>query len=177
MGCFTWTLANKTPVKNKDGYYSRGCVLRYGRYGAILKPDGGLIPTEEYEGYGIFQGNDVYDLAAVWNQKAIPDLLKSKEFLKTDPDLMDKDIQELLLAYAKGGEAEFLSVREYKKATGTFPNTGWLKSEKDWRRDIGILLACDDANTMVPYPIKIVDWHRDRTAEDYKRLPPSISTQ
>jgi len=33
MGFFTWTLANKTPAKNKTGWdYKASCKLRYGGY-------------------------------------------------------------------------------------------------------------------------------------------------
>ena len=43
-----------------------------------LRPDGAPFLEESYEGYGVFGGQDIYDLVADWNRK----------YLAAHPDYM-----------------------------------------------------------------------------------------
>lgn len=179
MGFFTWTLANKPIRLLRNADYGRSCLLKYDGYGAILRPDGRLVREECYQGYGMFGKHDVYDLAADWNRTAIPELIKSEAFIKAAAwgpkcPYLDKKVQDAIIQYGKNGDQTFL------EALKTLPVDSDAKlwfSEKDWKRSIGIMLCCGETNDMVPYPIKIVDWHRDVTPDVYKKLPPSVSTQ
>ena len=75
MGCFTWTLANRTPKKVR-GRYAAQCILRYDSYGAIICPDDTIISEPHYEGYGVFDGKDVYDLVVDWNKDYLTEIPK-----------------------------------------------------------------------------------------------------
>ena len=75
MGCFTWTLANRTPKKVR-GRYAAQCILRYDSYGAIVCPDDTIISEPHYEGYGVFDGKDVYDLVVDWNKDYLTEIPK-----------------------------------------------------------------------------------------------------
>lgn len=54
MGYFTWTAANRTPRKLRNGDYAANCKLGYFGYAAIVCPDDTLITEERYEGIGIY---------------------------------------------------------------------------------------------------------------------------
>ena len=63
MGFFSW----KTSDTNKsisNIYSSRGTFPVY-----LLLPDDSFIEEPEYQGYGIFGGEDVYALVARWNAR------------------------------------------------------------------------------------------------------------
>ena len=53
MGCFSWLFADTDNTQN----------LRTDRAGYIACPDGTFIHEPCYEGYGEFNGQDVYELA------------------------------------------------------------------------------------------------------------------
>ena len=64
MGFFSW----KTSDTNKsisNAYSKRGALPVY-----VLCPDGTTIYEDEYEGYGVFGGYDIFDLVAEWNKNS-----------------------------------------------------------------------------------------------------------
>ena len=68
MGCFSWLFADTDNTQN----------LRTDRAGYIACPDGTFIHEPCYEGYGEFNGQDVYELVVRWNRAFIaenPDFL------------------------------------------------------------------------------------------------------
>ena len=68
MGCFSWLFADTDNTQN----------LRIDRAGYIACPDGTFIHEQCYEGYGEFNGQDVYELVVRWNRAFIaenPDFL------------------------------------------------------------------------------------------------------
>ena len=166
MGFFTWTVANKTPKTTKFGFYSLSCTLRYDGYGAIVCPDNTLIKESCYEGYGKFDGKDVYDLVADWNREKIPEIVKMDGFKMWNIFSEDPKHMELLYAFASDDKD-----RLNKAIEAVAEDSPYMR--EDWKRTIGILLACDN-NHLLPYPIKIVDCQHPRP---YDKLRPSISTQ
>lgn len=163
MGYFTWTLANKTPVKLKSGEYAASCKLRYGQYGAILCPDNTLIKEPCYEGFGMFDGKDVFDLVVDWNKDYLTDITKDIPSKYST----DNDIKKAAVAYQDNKLSDLDSVvaRLAKKIP-------CLKDE--WKRWVGIMITNGKQNETIPYPIKIVSLRRP---VPYDSLAPSIHTQ
>lgn len=167
MGCFTWTLANKPLVKLKSGEYSKSSILRYDGYGAIVCPDNILIKEYCYEGYGKFDGKDIYELVADWNKEHLTDIPNIPGFqaLAYDPET-NMRLLKLLKAFSEDNTEELQTViddiAQYMPLIKT-----------DWKKFIGIFIACKN-NHLLPYPIKIVDSKRPVR---YDQLPPSIHTQ
>lgn len=164
MGFFTWTFANKSVQKIYDGWdYSQKCKLPYGGYGCVLCPDGTVIEEHNYEGYGMFDGKDVYELVVDWNKDHLLDILKQKKH--------DKGFYyEIAKIYIKEGHD---AAQQYAdKCTNERTEPRYL--QKDWKRCLGIEIACEN-NEHVPFPIKITSTPRPR--KSYAELPASISCQ
>ena len=56
MGCFSWI------------YSDTQKPLRIGEPGILVLPQGGVLMEPVYRGYGMFAGQDVYELVAEWNR-------------------------------------------------------------------------------------------------------------
>ena len=162
MGCFTWTLANRTPKKVR-GRYAAQCILRYDSYGAIVCPDDTIISEPYYEGYGMFDGKDVYDLVVDWNKDHLTDIPKLPGF-KSCGD--DKTTLAIMQAYQEDDQKALEKAIEAAAVKEPFMRT-------EWKRCVGIYIACEN-NELLPYPIKIVNCKRPKP---YDQLPPSNSTQ
>lgn len=165
MGFFTWTLANCKPVRLKNGEYAARCKLRYGGYGAVVCPDGTLIQEPAYEGYGVFDGKDVYELVLDWNRNYLKDIVRRPEF--TRPDADDAAIKAIIDAYASDDPDALRTAVDAAAKTAKYLET-------DWKRCAGIHIACGRQNALLPYPIKIVD---RPVHTPYGQLSPSESTQ
>lgn len=163
MGYFTWTLANRTLIKRKDGEYAARCKLGYFGYAAIVCPDGTLIKEDYYEGYGMFGGKDVYDLVVDWNKDHLTEISNLPGFKKWG----DSAAYEAIMKAYQEDDNEALE----KAIDAAAVNDPMMKEE--WKRTIGIYIACEN-NHLLPYPIKIVDCVRPKP---YAELRPSISTQ
>ena len=92
---------------------------------------GGHIPAHSYDGFGVFGGNDIYELVLEWNKDYIPqyvDLMDAGKWkcsfdIATPDDLLD------------------------------YYNDQPIDADL---RDLGILLSCyDEDNARLKYPIKI----------------------
>ena len=161
MGFYTWTLANKTPVKNKRGDFKANCVAPYGGYSAILTPDNKLIKEDYYEGYGIWDDRDIFELLADWNKADIPDLIASGVM----KDAWCNDVYApIALAWAQG---DLATAEKLADATGT------PCAKEDVHRLIGIWL--NSMSDKLKYPIKIVSLKS--RCPDYASLPASVQTQ
>ena len=164
MGYFTWTVANRRPIKTKSGEYAARCKLGYGGYGAIVCPDNTIIKESCYEGYGIFGGHDVYELVVDWNKDHLTEIPSIPGF-KTwcDPDAF----YAIMKAYQEDDKVALQAAIEaaQKKNNCVF--------REDWKRAVGIYIACQN-NALLPYPIKIVNCVRPKP---YSKLLPSVSTQ
>lgn len=162
MGYFTWTLANRKPKKTKYGDYTASSILCYGSYGAIVCPDNTIIKEPYYDGYGMFDKYDVYDLVADWNKSELLNIMQIPD-IANDPFFTD-NLKAIAKAFATDDKAALY------KALASEPS--YMKQE--WKRNIGIAIACQH-NHLIPYPIKIVNTKSKH--KKYEDLPPSIATQ
>lgn len=167
MGFFTWTLANRKVEKTKLGIdYKNKCKLPYDGYGCVMCPDGTVIEEKCYEGYGIFDGHDVYELVVDWNRGHLLQTLvvndnmneKDANFYRGIAQRLDANDDDGARAYAE----ELVDKGEAPKYLRT-----------DWKRCLGIELT--HGPTQPPYPIKITDTPNPR--KKYDDLPASIGCQ
>jgi hypothetical protein len=77
MGIFSWKTADTNESIPVVGNEEREVFTVY-----LLCPDGTKLKEDAYEGYGIFNGEDVYQLFAQWN---CPELCEGN--VKTDRDI------------------------------------------------------------------------------------------
>ena len=144
-----------------------------------------------YDGYGNFGGYDVYDLIAEWNREYLSEtMLRETPKLENYGGLSDFEKEELRNNGASEDEIaqndleqkEFYYNAAIKRRKTTIERINdyrnGLTSEEmvqkygeDWKRSIGIDIACyDKQNENIPYPIKIT------TKEmDYDCVTPSKS--
>ena len=125
-----------------------------------LRPDGEPLLETDYEGYGEFGGEDIYNLVADWNRQYMaehPEFVvvqhggywdRAKNDFVHNPD---KQIRE------------FAWYPVYADLTKTRQDIEQYMKEVHGRatfeyRHIGIELACyDDQNGNLPFPIKLVE--------------------
>ena len=113
----------------------------------VVCPDDTHIIEENYDGYGNFDGKDIYELVVDWNK---PYLEKIFEEIEEYIEPWEKPLIPIAIAYMNDDER--LLQKELEKAKQDFPYI-----ERDWKRDIGIAIACEDkCAEIIPYPIKIV---------------------
>lgn len=144
-----------------------------------------------YDGYGNFGGYDVYDLVAEWNRDFLSeDMLRDKPKLEnygglypfekenlkkqglSEKEVEQKDFERKQYYYnmaVKRHQIKIKRLNDYRN--GTTDEEMFSKYGQDWKRYIGIDIACyDEQNERIPYPIKIT------TREmDYENAKPSKS--
>lgn len=158
MGQFSWMFADTNNEK---------ALLEYTK-AYVPCPDETVIFEECYDGYGRFGGHDIYDLVADWNRDYISEANVRKP-LREQWGNTEKDeewFQAALERYKNDCQKikDFVSGKsdEYMKET----------YGKDWKRSIGINIACyDEENAALKYPIKIC---KDKPVR-YDFLPASNS--
>ena len=134
MGCFSWKFADTDNQQR----------LRIGHRGYLALPDGNFLCADSYEGYGEFDGRDVYELVVWWN----------REYIAKNPDAEVKAYSITLHDYAP------------KKLKELGPHSLFYVE----LRGVGIDIACDDQNNAaLPFPIKVTKTTKKR----YWELPPS----
>lgn len=79
MGFFSW-MTSDTNKSVSNMFSNRGALPV-----CVLCPDGGKIIEENYEGYGVFGGYDIFVLLAKWNK---PESCKDIEGNWIDEDLI-----------------------------------------------------------------------------------------
>ncbi len=143
MGLFSWMFAD---LDNKEN-------LRIHMEAHVPCPDGSVIYTCRYDGYGHFGGYDIYELAADWN----------REFLSGNPEYIVPSRR----AAVKGSKPNIMRISDFS----WYPFYADLSLDRkemverfnkekgiDWfeYRQIGIEIACyDEDNEALPFPIKI----------------------
>lgn len=174
MGCFSWKYSD-TKKAMKCGKVTDSYLLvppafqdKYGEY----------IHTSCYDGYGHFGQYDVYDLVAEWNQEFLSEDMIifekeiklenfgglysfEKESLKrqglSEEEIEAKDFESKQKAYNNAVYYRNLTINranDYKNSLSD--NEMKNKYGQDWKREIGIDIACyDEQNAKLPYPIKI----------------------
>lgn len=173
MGYFTWTDARKDPKENKNGGYSYRDKIQYGAYAKVVCPDDTEIHESDYEGYGIFGGKDVYELVVDWNKPYLVQIFNeiTERRAKEGRDMWGAELLPIAEAYQNGDEEKAAAIAQQIKASGSKV----LYCADEWKRVIGIAIACDDDNNAkIPYPIKITSLRRH---VKYDELKPSWSCQ
>lgn len=74
MGYFTWTDARREPRLLKNGDYSVTDKIGYDGFAKVVCPDDTEICEPYYEGYGMFDGHDIYDLVVDWNKDHLDEI-------------------------------------------------------------------------------------------------------
>ena len=149
MGMFSW-LDCITGEQVVDGRKRKSYLL-------VPREFGGYHIVEEcYEGYGMFDGHDVYDLVADWNRgHADVERFASKSWCQWQ--FGGEEGARAMFADFNGG-VDDAAMRE--------------RYGDEWKRTVGIVLACyDEDNASLRYPIKIT---HDPTAV-YEWCAPSKS--
>lgn len=151
MGSFSWYASDTKRAIRSDNYDPFPVYA--------LRPDGDPLLETAYEGYGVFGGEDVYDLVADWNREYLskhPGFLipqhgrlwseEQQAWFSSGPKRVDQF--EWYPLYADLTKSREDVVRELAR-TGS-----WY-----WQwRSIGIDIACyDDQNAQLPFPIKLVE--------------------
>jgi len=140
MGQFSW-LDCKTGEQVLDNVPRNVYVLVPKEFG------GGHITETCYDGYGRFDGKDIYDLVVDWNIKDLPRILENKD--------------RFLSGWVEKYEDDFKRLADGKELADG------LK-----KRTLGIAIACyDEDNAFLRYPIKIT---HDPNAT-YEHCNPSLS--
>jgi hypothetical protein len=166
MGFFTWTDARREPRKRKNGDYSIADKIGYGGYAKVVCPDDTEIIEQYYDGYGEFDGHDIYDLVVDWNKNYLEDI-----FNQMSEDHWGYRFKEIAIAFQN--DDTYALNKEIARLIDSYGEPQWIRDE--WKRHIGITIACGDKDNMnLPYPIKITTtkWHRK-----YDELYPSLSCQ
>ena len=164
MGCFSWLFADTDNTQN----------LRIDRAGYIACPDGTFIHEQCYEGYGEFNGQDVYELVVRWN----------RAFIAENPDFLLPHIHRFYNGSVK--QCRLKDFRWYPVIADLSIPFEQLRDALDKHlretvslyrpysaelRGVGIDIACyNEDNAVLPYPIKIT---RKMRGVHYKDLPAS----
>ncbi len=179
MGFFTWTDAKfENPKENKrTSDYDRKYVVGYNKEVRLLKPDDTCIIEPCYDGYGMFGGHDIYDLVAEWNAAHFKEILVDMAANATEADKNayppngiydEKTLRPIMEAWQEHGETAAAET-----AAKIAENSGSKYLQKEWKRSIGICIACGDENRRLPFPLKVTTRKRLKYSEAF----PSISTQ
>jgi hypothetical protein len=166
MGYFTWTDARRHPKLLKNGDYAAADKIGYGGYAKVVCPDNTEIIETYYEGYGEFDGHDIYDLVVDWNKDYLEDI-----FYRMPDDHWGYHLKDLASAFQR--DDEYGMRVEIERMIDLGLETKLLREE--WKRLIGITISChDEDNANLPFPIKITTtkWHRR-----YDELVPSCNCQ
>lgn len=165
MGFFTWTDARQEPRTKRNGDYYSSDMIRYGAYAKVVCPDNSAIVEPCYDGYGLFDGKDIYELVVDWNKEYLKDA-----FDKMSPDDWGFRYKEIALAY-QYDKKSLLETLIHDMANSEGPYI-----LKDWKRTIGIAIGCvsNKNDIRIPYPIKIT---KNRGRSTYQDMVPSYITQ
>lgn len=138
-----------------------------------LQPDGEPLLEKDYEGYGEFGGQDIYDLVADWNRKY---LAEHPEFLIMQGRHEWSEELECYLPSEPKRVDSFKWYSAYSDLTKSREEVEQVVRKLEncstfHYRSIGIDIACGDSrNVMLPYPIKLVE-----KAVQYEDAAPSMS--
>lgn len=160
MGYFTWTFADKPLKYKKDGEISRTCKLHYDGSGYLLCPDHSYFYEPDYEGYGIFDGHDAYDLVVDWNRGKLVEAITACHEPGCSHPLYDLVAEAL--DQNRGADIPAI-IAQYGKNEGP-----WFKTE--YKRAIGIYIS---RWPKLPYPIKVAS----KPYPFYEKLPASLPCQ
>lgn len=139
MGYFTWTDCAYPPVKKKNDEYAH--KVGYIKYVRVICPDDSIIEEQCYEGYGRFNGKDIFELLVDWNKPYLEEI-----FSKIKISDFGYELRNVAIAYQKD---------DYNLLTKEFEVVKKSKANhlaKEWKRTIGI--AIED---LCPFCIKVTN--------------------
>lgn len=152
MGFFSWKTSD-TDRSISNIYSKRDTFPVY-----VLRPEefgGGYIEECQYNGYGDFDGHDIYELVVDWN----------KPYLTTEH--IPAPVQECWEQDEKNAELYYqMRVSEYRTDLSLLKDYIADKDESymvceygdDYKRHLGVSIAHNDnLNAALKYPIKIVE--------------------
>ena len=200
MGYYTWTDAIRKPRYIKEDYdYASSDKIKYNSFAKVVCPDDTEIIENNYDGYGIFGGYDIYELVADWNkpyitEDMVEDIIEPVSDIDQFGGLYDFEKESLA---KKGKTQEEIAAIEYAKKKKYWEQAkarhdyhvkrlkDFINNRSDdymvkkygneWKREIGIDIACDDNNNAsLHFPIKITA-HKEPVK--YEDLYPSFNTQ
>jgi len=144
MGQFSWLDCKDNKKAVLDNVHADVYLLIPATFG------GGHHHEACYDGYGRFDGCDVYEEVATWNRH------EDVAHLIEKPTLEQYGGNEQY--FNRAIERYNYSMQRFQDfASGTVDNWGMeSKYGEYWLREIGIDIACyDEQNAALPYPIKI----------------------
>ena len=135
--------------------------LKIGGSAFVLFPNEKHIYESDYEGNGVFNGRDIYEMVVEWNEEYLSPTMFLPPYASNYTDLR-------AFADAK---------RVHDKLCGmiddllTYPSTYMsAKYGSGYKHDIGVAIAgTDEQNLKLPFPIKISE-----TAVSYNDVPASV---
>lgn len=159
MGMFSWMFADRA---NK-------VALCAEQRGYVACPNGSYICEPFYDGYGLFDGKDVYDLVVDWNREYLDKKMLMPCLRSQYPEGREGDRYYESALARRCDSAERLE----NWRSGRFTEEQMrAKYGANWKREIGIDISCyDEQNAALPFPIKIVS----STERRYEDLPASES--
>ena len=162
MGYFTWTDAAKEPRRKRDGTIFQTDKIAYGGYAKVVCPDNTAIEEQSYEGYGIFNGQDVYELVVDWNKDALGQIFDELTKIKA----WGYQLAPVAKAYQENGSEAAHAAAEQLSMEYLY------NVSEDWKHDVGIAIATAkiDRKPICPFPIKIT---KNRRKVKYENLVPS----
>ncbi len=196
MGIFTWSDCTVKNPFDQDGEIKNSAVVNYGGYAKLICPDDTELETTYHDTQGTICGYDIYELVAEWNRfylstenlsKKPSDPTKycglwsfEKDKLrkegKTEEEieiLHEAERHKQFCAAVARWEAKAALIDEYK--TGASEEYLEEKYGDEWKREIGIAIACEDeCARKLKYPIKLT---KDKNAHGYDSLYISYSCQ
>lgn len=150
MGQFSWYTCDtrkRILCNRKKEIY----VLIPAEYG------GGHIKEMCYDGYGHFGGKDIWELVAEWNQRYLIVEYLKKPTREWYDQSMDKTlIEEYFQKSMERYKDKCQRLLDYKNGVSNSDMS--QKYGKEWKREIGIDIACGNSqNRKIKYPIKIAE--------------------
>ena len=170
--------------------------MEYGGYAKLICPDNTEIETEYHDSYGRIGGRDIYELVTEWNRFELsadnlekkPDdptrfgglwdfeKQKLKEEGHSDDEIAaldEAERQKYFGAAVRRWERMAALIDEYK--TGASDEELSEKYGSEWKRELGIAIACEDDNARrLKFPIKLT---KNRNAHGYESLYISYNCQ
>ena len=164
MGCFSWKFCNKKDRLRIDGEAFVICPAP----GDGLEA-GTVLHETCYDGYGRFDGHDIYELVADWNKPylSVYNVEMPDRRHWADDERGDLWYEEALERYKK-------RLKKMRDFINNKPDD-YMRSlyGNDWKRKIGIDIACyNEDNASLHYPIKIFS-RRLKPSEKWEDFSPS----
>ena len=146
MGFYSWKYCDDESERMICGKCRNSYLLIPQAFG------GGHIVEPCYKGYGYMGSYEVAETVAKWNRGLV-----TADFL-SEPERSDYGADEEGQLWYERDMERYLSDCEMLNAYAGGKSDAFMEQNygKEWLRNIGILISCDDEdNARLPYPLKI----------------------